>query len=122
MNSKQKGNIGIGAAISYYTRKGVNVCLPLTDSQSYDLVIDDGSLKRVQVKYTSQKVNSGNYIVELRSISGSSRKVYKTLNENTADILVVVTSEYILEIPVTEIKVQQLTLTQDIINKWGVAQ
>jgi hypothetical protein len=64
LNSKKKGNIGIAEAILYFTRLGYVVALPLTDSQSYDLIIDDGvGLKRIQAKFSSY---TG---IELRTIS-----------------------------------------------------
>jgi hypothetical protein len=88
MNTKQKGNAGIGAAIAYFTRQGHNVLIPLTDSQEYDLVVDiDGFLNKVQVKYTAQKAPSGSYLIALRSISGSSRQEYKTVQNTDIDYL-----------------------------------
>ncbi len=48
-NSKKQGDIGLGAAIAYFTFKGFTVSIPLTDSQDYDLVVDDGhKLSRIQ--------------------------------------------------------------------------
>lgn len=55
-NSKKQGDAGLGVAIGYFCAKGVTVSLPLTDSQDYDLIIDeDGLLKKVQVKTTNYK-------------------------------------------------------------------
>jgi hypothetical protein len=94
MNSKQKGNAGIGAAIAYFTRQGYNILIPLTDSQDYDIVVDmDGLLNKVQVKYTTSKAPSGNYIIPLRSISGTSGKTYKTIIETDIDYLFCVTQD-----------------------------
>jgi hypothetical protein len=56
MNSNQKGNIGVGIAISYFSSQLKTVSLPLNDSQPYDIVVEfpDG-LKKVQVKTTTEK-------------------------------------------------------------------
>lgn len=121
MNTKDKGNIGIGAAIAYFTSVGRTVSIPLTDSQDYDLVIDyDGVLSKVQVKYTNQKAPSGNYQVGLRSVSGSSRKVYKDLKDSQVDLLFVCTGDFNILIPVDVITVSQLTITEDIKKKYAV--
>jgi PD-(D/E)XK endonuclease len=55
-NTKKQGDVGMGVAIGYFASRGITVCLPLTDSQDYDLVVDmDGVLKRIQVKTTAAK-------------------------------------------------------------------
>jgi len=70
-NSQSQGNVGMGQAIAHYTQLGYTVSLPLNDCQEYDLVVEypDG-LKRVQVKTTRHTAPSGNYIVNLRTMSG----------------------------------------------------
>jgi hypothetical protein len=70
-NSQSQGNVGMGQAIAYYTQKGYTVSIPLNDCQEYDLVVEypDG-LKKVQVKTTKHKAPSGNYMVNLRTMSG----------------------------------------------------
>ena len=74
-NTKKQGNWGLGQAIAYFTAKGLSVSIPLTDSQTYDLIVDDGtSLKRVQVKSSTNKCSSGAYAVELRSRVVDSKK------------------------------------------------
>lgn len=121
LNSKQKGNIGIGAAIAFFTKSGFNVSIPLTDSQSYDLVIEkDNEFKRVQVKYTSSKVPSGNYKVELRSVSGSTRKVYKTVDSTNTDLLFISTDDYNLLVDAKDVTKNQWILTQSVIEKYKV--
>jgi len=66
-NSKKQANVGIGIAIGYFSIKGITVCIPLTDSQEYDLVIEDVDdiFKKIQVKTTYHKSSQGNYMVEL---------------------------------------------------------
>ena len=54
-NSKKQGDAGLGQAIAYFTLKGYDVALPLTDSADWDLIVEfDDGLKRVQVKTSSQ--------------------------------------------------------------------
>lgn len=66
MTSKDKGNIALGRAIQYFTSKGYTVLLPLNDAQDYDLAFDNGEkIQTVQIKYTSQKLSSGNYWFKL---------------------------------------------------------
>jgi hypothetical protein len=49
--SKNQGNIGVSRAIYEYTRMGYTVLLPFSDSDKYDLVIDNKiELLKVQVK------------------------------------------------------------------------
>jgi hypothetical protein len=123
MNSKQKGNAGIGAAIAYFTQEGHNVLIPLTDSQDYDLVVDiDGLLNKVQVKYTSQKAPSGKYVIALRSISGTSRQTYKTVQDTNIDYLFCLTESgdtYL--VPIIELShASTITITSEFKDKFKV--
>lgn len=86
MNSNQKGNIALGKAISYFTEENYIVSLPLNDSQCYDLIIEkEGKLQMVQVKYTSQIVNSGKYFCKLQTKNQD--KVFYTLKDTYCDLL-----------------------------------
>lgn len=90
MNTKQKGDIGVAMAISYYTQAGAVVSYPLTDNAKYDLVVElDNKLYKVQCKYTSYKRNT-DYVVELRTMGGNTswNKVYGSVE---ADLLFVAT-------------------------------
>lgn len=122
MNSKDKGNVGISAAIFYFTKLGYTVSIPLTDSQSYDIIVDiDSVLYKVQVKYTSIKATSGSYVLSLRSISGTTKKSYATIKDLDIDYVFVYTAagDQVL-IPITEItNTSSLTLTRDIIKKYS---
>lgn len=51
--TQKKGDLAVSRAIFYFTELGYDVSIPVTESASYDLVVDDGSLHRVQVKYSS---------------------------------------------------------------------
>ena len=68
-NTKQQGSVGEAKAIFEYTRLGFVVSKPMTDCD-YDLIIDDGSLKRVQIKTTSEKINNY-YRCNLRVMGGN---------------------------------------------------
>lgn len=58
-NSKKQGDAGLGQAIAYFTSKGFDIALPLTDSADWDLVVEiDGILKKVQVKTSAQQRGS----------------------------------------------------------------
>lgn len=90
-NSKKKGDAGLGCAIGYFCSKGYGVSIPLTDSQDYDLVVelDDGALKKVQVRSTWHKGKSGAYSVPLRVLGGNSKKnfVHKKGTDVIYDLL-----------------------------------
>ena len=81
-NSKKKGDAGVGVAIGYYTRRGLTVSIPITDSQDYDLIVEDEKgLQKVQVKATA----NGN--VGLRILGGNSGSVQKYGTDVIYDIL-----------------------------------
>lgn len=123
MNSKQKGNIGIGAAIAYFSKIGWNVSTPLTDSQDYDIIVDDGDfLYKVQVKYVAHKATSGSYSIPLRSISGTTGKEYKTVKDSFVDYLFVVDAEYNWYLlPISDITNKTaINITKDFKNKYLV--
>lgn len=90
-NTKQQGNIGLGSAIQYFTQNLYLVSLPLNDSQDYDLIVEDrdGTLKKVQVKTSTQKSKYGTYAVNLRVLGGNSKQnyVHKKANEVIYDWL-----------------------------------
>jgi hypothetical protein len=59
-NSKKQGDAGLGQAIAYFTSKGYDVALPLTDSADWDLIVEmEDGLKRIQVKTSSQISKTG---------------------------------------------------------------
>ena len=87
--TQQKGDIAVAKAVSTFTELGFDVLLPLTESAAYDLVVDTGtSLRRVQVKYSSQKH------VDLRRVhSNSVGYVVKKSRKNSYDWLYVLKSD-----------------------------
>jgi hypothetical protein len=71
--TQYKGDVAVSQAIATFTRLGLDVSIPLTESASYDLIVDvDGRLIRVQVRYSSARQvalrrvhsNSKGYVVK----------------------------------------------------------
>lgn len=82
------GNAGLSMAIAYFGANGYTVSVPLNDTQDYDLIVDiDGALKKIQVKATNHKESRGSYTIQLRTVSGTTRKVYKTVVDTDIDFL-----------------------------------
>lgn len=66
--TQRKGDLATTQAIATFTKLGMDVSLPVTESAAYDLVVDDGEkLQRVQVKYSSSQD------VDLRQIHSNSK-------------------------------------------------
>jgi len=113
-NTRKQGDVGLGVAISYFTSVGITVCVPLTDNQDYDLVIDNDGLKKVQVKTTYAKSKTGYYIATLKTCGGNkSRSTVKLFDPTKVDLLFVFTEDKsIYLIPTDEItNVNTLTLS-----------
>lgn len=114
--NKQRGNAGLSYAIAYFGCNGYTVSVPLNDTQDYDLVVDDGvSLKKVQVKATSQ-IDRGEYVVSLRSCGGTKGVAYKNVKDTDIDLLFVLCSNmdaYLIPKDVltqsSELKLKQVT-------------
>ena len=67
-HTKVKADIGLAKVLADLTEKGYVPCIPLSEHQPYDLVVvlDDGSVIRVQVKYARLK-NNGVVDVKFRT-------------------------------------------------------
>ena len=94
--TQRKGDIAVSQAISRFTKMGYDVALPLTESASYDLIVDTNEgLKRVQVRYSSVKD------IALRRIHSNSKGyVVKKTKPNAYDWLYVYKStgeEYLIK-------------------------
>lgn len=101
-----QGNIGLGKAIEYFTGHSIPVCLPLNDTQKYDLVVDmDGKLSRVSVKTTRYKDADSSYRVELKNSGGSSgkSKIRKFDNKSCDYVFVLTGNNKLYLIPSCEI-------------------
>jgi len=112
-NSKKQGDIGVGLAIAWCAKRGYTVCIPLTDSQEYDLVIEmPEGLKRFQVKTTRHIArrlphHNGAYSADLRT-KGTNRGqtvTTKRLDVTQVDYVFIVTdANDIYLIPSSELK------------------
>lgn len=75
MNSRKQGDIGTGVAIAFFLSDEYTVAIPISDSQSYDLIIEkDSRCLRVQVKTCFKKNKHNTYNVELRTVSNTRGK------------------------------------------------
>ena len=73
--------------------QGYTVCIPLSESSDYDLVVEvGGELKKVQVK-TTRHLKGDAYQVELRTMGGNQSwsGVSKKFEDGRADLLFVLT-------------------------------
>lgn len=94
-NTNKQGDAGLGIAIGWFSMHDYTVSIPLTDSQDYDLIVDNGvGLLRVQVKTTTYKRNS-NYRVDLRVKGGnkSGTGKIKKFDHSKADAIFAVTGD-----------------------------
>lgn len=90
----KQGDLGESRAIYELTKMGYTILVPLTDSDKYDLVINNGSgFLRVQVKTTKYK-SSGGYQVNLVTSGSTPRSNTRRLREDDDyDILFVLNEE-----------------------------
>ena len=93
INWKKQGDIGMCYAMAYYSKLGWTISTPITDSQDYDIIVDDGDkLLKVQVKTTSQVTEYGVSMVFLKTSGGNkSGNTIKKFTENKCDLLFVMT-------------------------------
>jgi hypothetical protein len=91
-NPRRQGDAGLGVAIAYFTGHLWTVCIPLTDSQAYDLVVDGGDgLRRVFVRTTTSKAGNGHYFCGLRTLGGNrSFHTIKHFDNTTVDLVFIV--------------------------------
>lgn len=101
-NSRHQGDAGMGIAIAWFACNGYTVCVPLTDSQRYDLVVGDNAdspqiLQRVQVKSATKRNRNGpGFEVDLRTHGGNRSQPadkIKLLSIDDADLLFVVSHD-----------------------------
>lgn len=92
-NSKKQGDIGLGRAIAWFAANGYTVSIPLTDSQDYDLIVDNGSIFRVQIKTTSYKL--GNAFKIWTTVKGGNRSynTIKKFDSTKVELLFIVTDD-----------------------------
>ncbi len=90
-----QGEIGLGAAIGWFTAHGYWVSIPLCDNQPYDLIVDDGTgPQRVQVKTTTRRGPYGNFLVMLETAGGNqSFHTRKPFDNTKSDLLFVLADD-----------------------------
>ena len=72
MKPKEKGDLAVAQAISYFMMNGYEVCLPIGDKKPYDIVVEQGgALARVQIKYAGYYTGDKKYKAALRSMGGN---------------------------------------------------
>lgn len=105
INSKKQGDMGMCYAMAYFSKIGYTVSVPITDSQDYDLIVDNGALLKVQVKTTKCISKFGIYQVALKTCGGNrSGQTIKGFNENSSDLLfILVDNNNMYLIPRSEI-------------------
>lgn len=91
MKPKEKGDLAVAHAISYFMTNGYEVCLPIGDKRPYDLVVElEGMLSRVQIKYAGWYSGDKKYKAALRTMGGNqSYHTAKKYDANDFDLLFV---------------------------------
>lgn len=91
MKPKEKGDLAVAQAISYFMSNGYEVCLPIGDKRPYDLIVEQGGrLSRVQVKYAGYYKGEQKYRAALRTMGGNqSYYSAKKYEDNDFDLLFV---------------------------------
>lgn len=94
-NSKKQGDAGLGTAIAYFCREGYNVCIPLTDSQAYDLIVEkDNIISRVQIKTTWSVSEYGIFKAALKTCGGNrSGNTSKLFDPSVIEFLFILTND-----------------------------
>jgi len=95
MNTKERGDIAVGFAISYFLSRGHEVCLPIGDKRPYDVIVEkDNNLSRVQIKYAGYSTKKNRCQAGLRITGGNQSYTYaKKYNSNDFDLLFVYTAK-----------------------------
>ena len=82
--NKDKGRAGLTLGIAYFGSNGYTVCLPINDTQWYDMIVEkDEKMQTVQCKFTGSKSNE----VILRSCGGTNGGVYDNILNHPLDLL-----------------------------------
>lgn len=95
MNEEIKGKGAVGAAIAYYSLKGM-VSIPLAPC-NYNLVYEDeyGTLNKIKVVSCSYKNPNGVFAVNIRSSGGNQPHTkVKVFDSRECDYVFVLTADY----------------------------
>lgn len=96
INSKKQGDVGMCYAIAYYSKLGWTVSIPITDSQDYDLLVEntDNNILKVQVKTSRYLTEGGTYQVILKTCGGNkSGQTIKKMDKNYIDLVFVLVDD-----------------------------
>lgn len=96
INSKKQGDVGMCYAIAYYSKLGWTVSIPITDSQDYDLLVEntDNNILKVQVKTSRYLTEGGTYQVSLKTCGGNkSGQTIKKMDKNYIDLVFVLVDD-----------------------------
>lgn len=96
INSKKQGDVGMCYAIAYYSRLGWTVSIPITDSQDYDLLVEntDNNILKVQVRTSRYLTEGGTYQVSLKTCGGNkSGQTIKKMDKNYIDLVFVLVDD-----------------------------
>ena len=96
INSKKQGDVGMCYAIASYSRLGWTVSIPITDSQDYDLLVEntDNNILKVQVKTSRYLTEGGTYQVSLKTCGGNkSGQTIKKMDKNYIDLVFVLVDD-----------------------------
>lgn len=96
INSKKQGDVGMCYAIAYYSRLGWTVSIPITDSQDYDLLVEntDNNILKVQIKTSRYLTEGGTYQVSLKTCGGNkSGQTIKKMDKNYIDLVFVLVDD-----------------------------
>jgi hypothetical protein len=93
--TKEKGDLAIGRAIHYFLSSGYEVCLPIGDKRTYDMLVETGGrIQKVQVKYAGLYSRNNQCKVGLRTTGGNQSYYYaKKYTDSEFDILFVYTAK-----------------------------
>ena len=82
--NKNRGRAGLSLAIAYFGTNGYTICLPMNDTQWYDLIVKkDGIFQTVQCKFTASKEK----FIDFRSTDGTNGKIYDNILNHNLDLL-----------------------------------
>ena len=104
---KLTGRIGLSMAINFFTIRGCTVCLPINDTQWYDLIIEkNGKFRTVQCKATATEDGT----IDFRCTGGTDGGVYDNALDHPIDILFCVNKDLqIWVIPCKDLKEANVT-------------
>ena len=76
-HTKEKGDSGVGFVIADLMKNGIQVCIPISEHQPYDLVAvyPNGEMKRIQVKHRKAR-STGTIEIPFRSSYSDSNGVH----------------------------------------------